>query len=150
AENVLNGVVSGYNGTVTLKSSDPNAVLPSSVTFVNGVATATVTFKTAGKRTLTVTDAGNPVLTSVSSTVGVYQDISSDLAVSAGGFTYNSTTGQYVQTLTITNSSQLTFSSGITLLLKNLSSNATLANAKGTTNGSPYLDVATPTGGLKP
>jgi len=46
-----------YVGTARLRSSDPLAVLPSSATFVNGVAAdLPVTFKTAGSQTLTVTD----------------------------------------------------------------------------------------------
>lgn len=44
-----------YTGTATLASSDPAALLPATVTFVNGRALARVTFATLGQQTLTVT-----------------------------------------------------------------------------------------------
>jgi hypothetical protein len=46
--------VFGYSGTATLSGSDPAATLPESVTFVNGRATARVTFATAGVQSLSV------------------------------------------------------------------------------------------------
>jgi Tol biopolymer transport system component len=150
AETVVGGIDSTYNGTATLQSSDPNAVLPTSVTFVNGVATATVTFETAGKRTVTVTDTSNPDLQGVSGAVLVFTNITSDLNVVGGGFTFNSTTKEYAQTVTITNTSQLTFTNAIYLALNNLSSNATLANAQGTFKGKPGLAIPVPSGGLAP
>jgi outer membrane protein assembly factor BamB len=46
-----------YLGNARLRSSDPIAVLPTSATFVNGVAAEfPVTFRTAGAQTLTVSD----------------------------------------------------------------------------------------------
>lgn len=64
-------VVPGYTGTVHFTSSDPAAGLPGDYTFTaadNGVHTFSITFKTAGARTLTVTDtlsgiAGTQTLT---------------------------------------------------------------------------------------
>ncbi len=58
-----------YTGTVTFTSSDTAAVLPGPYTFVlgdNGVHAFSVTFKTAGPQTLTVTD--NSAFTDNSST----------------------------------------------------------------------------------
>ena len=52
-----------YNGTAHLTSGDPNAILPADVTFVNGVATPTVTFMTPGSHTFTVVDSGNSAIT---------------------------------------------------------------------------------------
>lgn len=45
----------GYSGTVSLTSTDAAAVLPSTVTFVNGRAYARVTFKTLGEQSITAT-----------------------------------------------------------------------------------------------
>jgi hypothetical protein len=45
--------IQGFNGTATLTSSDPAATLPASVSFVNGRATARVTFSTPGSQTIT-------------------------------------------------------------------------------------------------
>jgi hypothetical protein len=46
--------VPGYSGVATLSGSDPAATLPESVTFINGRATARVTFATAGVQSLSV------------------------------------------------------------------------------------------------
>jgi hypothetical protein len=43
-----------HRGTATLTSTDPAATFPTTVTFVNGRATVSVTFATAGKQTLSV------------------------------------------------------------------------------------------------
>ena len=61
-----------YAGTVNLKSSDAQAVLPASYTFVpGGTNRIAVTFKTAGTDTLTATDSVSPGVTGTSSfTVG--------------------------------------------------------------------------------
>lgn len=50
-------VVTSFAGTVNLASSDPAAVLPTTVTFRGGYASVRVTFKTVGLQTLTATDA---------------------------------------------------------------------------------------------
>ena len=53
-------VSTGYTGTVQLTSSDSQAVLPASYTFVagdNGVHIFNVTLKTAGQQTVTATDS---------------------------------------------------------------------------------------------
>lgn len=54
--------VTTYSGTANLTSSDPAAVLPAEVTFVNGVATFDVTFLTAGPQVLEVHSTTGPVL----------------------------------------------------------------------------------------
>ena len=46
--------IPGFAGTASLASSDSAAALPASVNFVNGRATALVTFATAGRQTVTV------------------------------------------------------------------------------------------------
>ena len=51
-----NHAVSTYAGTVTLASSDAKATLPAKVTFSQGKASCQLTFSTAGKETVTVTD----------------------------------------------------------------------------------------------
>jgi hypothetical protein len=60
ALNASNAVVPTYAGTVQFSSNDSAAVLPGPYTFSStdgGVATLTVTLKTAGSRTVTVTDS---------------------------------------------------------------------------------------------
>src|SRR5262249_8068481 len=60
-------VTTGYTGTVHFASSDPQAVLPSDYTFTAADAGShafTVTLKTAGTQTLSVTDTANPAFSS--------------------------------------------------------------------------------------
>jgi hypothetical protein len=66
--------VPSYTGTVAFGSSDPQAGLPASYTFVpadNGVHTFTITLKTAGSQSLTVSDTGNAALTASLSGIAV-------------------------------------------------------------------------------
>jgi uncharacterized repeat protein (TIGR02543 family) len=77
------------------------------------------------------------------------QDVSGLMFVTLGGFTLNPITGRFLQTVTLTNGSAATITGPISLVLDNLSSNATLANATGTTDalappaGSPYINAST-------
>ena len=55
-------IVTGYKGTIAFSSSDPNAALPANYAFVagdNGSKSLTVTLRSAGNRTVLVTDASN-------------------------------------------------------------------------------------------
>lgn len=66
AKDSLNNTVTSYTRTVRFTSSDPQATLPGDYTFVatdSGTHTFTVTLRTAGGRTLTVTDMGEPTIT---------------------------------------------------------------------------------------
>jgi uncharacterized repeat protein (TIGR01451 family) len=71
--------------------------------------------------------------------------INGDVLVQAGSITYNAPTHQYVQTLTLTNASNLTFNGPVAVELNNLPSTVTLANATGTIGGDPFIEVV-PTG----
>jgi len=56
----------GYTGTVHFTSSDPSATLPANYTFTggdHGSKVFSVTLRTAGSQTVTVTDIANPLLT---------------------------------------------------------------------------------------
>lgn len=54
--------VASYNGTVTISSSDP-AMVPFNATLSNGVATVSVTLKTAGSQSITATDTATSSIT---------------------------------------------------------------------------------------
>jgi len=58
----LGTTLAAYTGPAAPTSTDPQAVLPATVSFVdgNGIAEIDVTFSTAGPQTLTVTDAASP------------------------------------------------------------------------------------------
>ena len=74
-------------------------------------------------------------------------NVSSYISIVRGGYVYNFGTGRYVQTVTLTNISQVSFNIPIYLVLDNLSSDASLFNALGVTDasappaGSPYVTV---------
>ncbi len=77
------------------------------------------------------------------------QDVSGLMFVTFGGFTLNPITGRLLQNVTLTNGSAAFITGPISLVLDNLSSNASLANATGTTDalappaGSPYINSST-------
>jgi uncharacterized repeat protein (TIGR01451 family) len=55
-------VVTGYPGVIHFTSNDPQAVLPADTALTQGQGTFNVTFKTAGSRTVSVTDRTRPSL----------------------------------------------------------------------------------------
>jgi hypothetical protein len=66
AQDAYGNTVTGYRGTVHFTSSDPSVVLPSNYTFKasdKGVHTFSVTLKTKGSQTVTVTDSSNSSIT---------------------------------------------------------------------------------------
>jgi hypothetical protein len=63
ALDAFGNTATGYSGTVTFKSSDPQAVLPAPATLTNGSGTFTATLKTAGSQSLTAADTTNASLT---------------------------------------------------------------------------------------
>lgn len=60
--------IPGFTGTAALVSSDSAATLPASVTFVNGRATARVTFSTPGSQSITVRGGAAGDVSSTAST----------------------------------------------------------------------------------
>ena len=74
ALNASNAVEANYTGTVSFSSSDAAAILPANYTFTagnDGVHTFTITLKTAGTQSLTVTDTSNSSITGSDSDIGV-------------------------------------------------------------------------------
>jgi len=72
-------------------------------------------------------------------------DVSPQVQVNRSGFSYNFATQRFVQTVTLKNISTATIASPISLVLDNLSSNATLYSPTGTTAcatpaGSPFIN----------
>jgi hypothetical protein len=65
AQDLFNDTVLAYGGTVHFTSNDTQSVLPPNSTLISGVGTFSVTLKTAGSATLTVTDS---VLSSITGT----------------------------------------------------------------------------------
>ena len=77
------------------------------------------------------------------------------VSVSRGGFTFDRRAGKFVQQMTLTNDSSSVITGPVYLVLDNLSSNATLAGAGGTTTntsptGSPYVVAVANAATLQP
>jgi uncharacterized protein (TIGR03437 family) len=66
-----NVVSSGYNGSVSLSSSDSLAVLPQSLALSNSVGSFVATFKTPGLHTITAKYGPSPLLTGTSTVIQV-------------------------------------------------------------------------------
>ena len=97
-KDAFGNTATGYRGTVHFTSSDPEADLPADYTFTaadDGAHTFTsaVSFKTAGNRTLTATDAGSSSITGTSDPVAVSAADAASLTVTAPSST---TAGQAV------------------------------------------------------
>jgi outer membrane protein assembly factor BamB len=67
-----NNTATGYAGTVHFTSSDGAAVLPANATLTNGVGIFSVTLKTAGTQSVTVTDTDNSSITGSQTGIVVY------------------------------------------------------------------------------
>jgi len=60
ARNSAGAAITNFGGSVNLSTSDAQGTLPTNATFTNGVATFAVTLRTAGRQTVTATDAVEP------------------------------------------------------------------------------------------
>jgi hypothetical protein len=86
AEDRYGNVATGYTGTVEFTSSDTSATLPGKTPFTSadaGKQTFSVTFKTAGTQSLTVTDTTSASLTATQSGIGVSPAAPTGLAATA-------------------------------------------------------------------
>ncbi len=68
AYDMYDSVSTGYSGTATVASSDVQAVLPATVSFTSGVATAAVRLRTAGSQTITATDSTSSAISGTART----------------------------------------------------------------------------------
>jgi len=69
AQDAVGQPASTYTGTATLTSTDPQAQLPATATFMDGVASdVPVEFRTLGTQTITAADTGNTTITGRGST----------------------------------------------------------------------------------
>ncbi len=77
AKDCCGNTATGYRGSVHFTSSDPLAVLPADYGFLAadaGIRSFSVTFKTAGSQSVTVTDTGNAAITGSQGGVTVTAD----------------------------------------------------------------------------
>ena len=74
AYDAYGNLATGYTGTISLGSSDAQAVFPSSVTFVTadaGTQNFSITLETAGSQSITATDTTNSTITGTESSITV-------------------------------------------------------------------------------
>jgi hypothetical protein len=84
AKDAFGNIVRAYAGTVHFTSNDPQALLPANYTFTAadaGVSTFSVTLKTVGSRSVTVTDTANASLTRIHSGITVTPAAASQLLI---------------------------------------------------------------------
>ena len=72
---------------------------------------------------------------------GSATDVSSQVKLSQTGFSHNRSTGMWVTSLTVKNTSFATIQGPIEVVFNNLPPGVTLVNASGIYNGSPYITV---------
>ena len=95
AYDAYGNVATGYTGTVLLSSTDPHAVLPSSLTFTAGDAgelSFTATLDTAGTQSITATDTVTSSITGTESGIAVQAASAKTLAIT--GFPTTDTAGR--------------------------------------------------------
>jgi sugar lactone lactonase YvrE len=83
AVDAFGNTATSYHGTVRFGSSDAHAVLPANTTLANGAGRVSVTLKTAGSDTVTVTDTASGIKGKASVAVGAAA--AAKLVISAGG-----------------------------------------------------------------
>ena len=94
AYDAYGNVATGYTGTVSLTSSDPHAVLPSSYTFTAadaGQHSFAVTLDTAGTQSITATDTATSSITGTESGIAVQAAAAKTLTIT--GFPTSDTAG---------------------------------------------------------
>jgi hypothetical protein len=80
AYDAFGNIATGYSGTVTFSSSDPQAALPGNSTLTNGTGTFTANLYTAGTQTITATDTVTSAITGTA-TVTINPAAATSLAV---------------------------------------------------------------------
>jgi hypothetical protein len=82
----LNNVATSYSGTVHFTSTDSQAKLPANSTLTNGTGTFSVTLKTVGGGTQTITavDTVTPSIAGASNPIAVSPGLATSLSVQAG------------------------------------------------------------------
>src|SRR5262249_41292962 len=97
ARDLYGNLVTGYNGTVHVTSSDPAAVLPADTALVNGVATVPVTLLTVGTQSITATDVADATLSGT-----VFSDATPPVAALFAVSGFQATTAGASQSITVT------------------------------------------------
>src|SRR5208337_4695106 len=95
AEDPYGNTATGYTGTVHFTSSDQIAVLPANSSLTNGVGSFTVTLKTAGVQSVTVTDTATSI-------TGMESGITVNQASTTTVLTSSDATSVYGESVTFT------------------------------------------------
>ena len=142
---------SGWTCATTCSRSDvlPSGMSYPTITLVVSVSanaspslTNQVSVSGGGEANLSNDSASDPT------TINPIVNLAGQVNFTQSGFTRNRATGLFVGTLTVTNTRGAAINGPVQVVLTNLTSGVTLANASGQRNGSPYITVAP--GGLAP
>ncbi|MEO7577851.1 MAG: discoidin domain-containing protein [Massilia sp.] len=135
--------------TVSLNATDASSGVSATYYTVDGGAQQTgkaVALSAAGKHTVvywSVDWAGN-VEPQHTVTVNIALDVNASVKLVQQGATLNRSTGKFVGSVTVTNTSGAPLTGPLQLKLKSLAAGLTLDNASGTDAGSPYVTLAGP------
>jgi hypothetical protein len=137
AEDINNGITTGYTGTVHFTSSDGQAVLPANATLVGGMGTFNVTLKTSGAQTITASDTAIAGVTgsatvNVSALAATHYALTAPQATAPGhAFAVTVTAQDTFNNTATTYAGTIHFSSSDTAGGVVLPSDSTLTNGKG-------------------
>jgi hypothetical protein len=143
-------VSSTTSAGATFYLANPRAIPPTSYTVNSdstGYASVLVSANgNVGSYLVTATVPGisgtiNFSLTNTPGVSGTPGTVDAAIRVTTSGFTLNRTTGNFVGTITLTNTTGQTTNGPFSVVFNSLPSNVTLVNASGTFNGSPYLSI---------
>ncbi len=124
--------VSSAGLPITLSASGACAVTASATVHLTGVV---------GTCTVTASQAGDDAYQPAAATSQTFA-VTDPITLTVGGFTYNPITKRYVQTVAVTNGSPFAVTGPVSLVLDNLSTNATLLNPTGmTASHVPYINA---------
>jgi len=84
AKDAGNNTATGYSGTVSFTSSDPQGVMPANTTLINGTGTFSATLKTAGNQSITATDTVTSTITGTSGTIVVSAGLPNSITTNSG------------------------------------------------------------------
>jgi fibronectin type 3 domain-containing protein len=130
-----------YRGTAAgAESATPIATGITATTYTNtGLTNGTTYYYKA----TAVNSSGTSAMSNEASAkpVAVATNVTSLVRITSTSFTYSKSSKTYNSTVTVQNTTQQSIAGPLELVLTNLPAGITLANASGTTGGSPYITI---------
>ena len=145
AQDANNAPTNQYSGTIHFTSSDGAAVLPANSLLTNGVGTFSVTLKTGGNQTVTLTDTITSTITGTSSAVAIPLPATHFSVTAPTTTQVNTTFNVTVQALDVNNANTTNYAG--TVRFTSTDGAAVLPAPATLTNGAGTFGVQLKTGG---